>query len=138
MIKPLIVLFLIGLFFSSLSTLSEKKNVKKNPEAFAWNKPDKSFWMGNDYKCYKLGADNVLKISDDFVNWRNANDSIWKDRFEHKMCISQNKLLVSLNDMEWEEVPERTWQSIDGNWYRFDENLILYKSSGNPDLIANK
>ncbi|MES2763884.1 MAG: hypothetical protein V4677_16835 [Bacteroidota bacterium] len=138
MIKPLIVVFLIGLFFSALSTFSVKKNVKKNPEVYAWSKPDKNFWMGKDYKCYKLGSDNVLKISDDFVNWRPAKDSIWKDRFDHKMCISQNKLMTTLNDMEWEEVPDRTWQSIDGNWYRFDENLVLYKSSANLELVAGK
>ncbi|MES2513018.1 MAG: hypothetical protein V4580_02695 [Bacteroidota bacterium] len=138
MIKPLIVVFLVGLFFSALSTLSVKKSVKKNPEVFSWTKPDKNFWMGVDYKCYKLGPDNKLEISDDFSNWRPAKDSIWQDRFEHKMCISQNKLMVSLNDMEWEEVPDKTWQSIDGNWYRFDNHMVLYKSSANPELVAGK
>ncbi len=138
MIKPLIVVFLVGLFFSAISTFSEKKGVKKNPELFTWAKSEKNYWMGLDYKCYKLGQDNVLKISDDFVNWRVAKDSIWKDRFEHKMCVSKNKLLTTFDNMQWEEVPDKTWQSIDGNWYRFDENMVLLKSSGNPYLVEDK
>jgi hypothetical protein len=138
MIKSLIIIFISGLLFSSLSTFSEEKKIKENPDIFAWSKPDKNFWMGSDYKCYKLGSDNVLQTSDDFVNWRVAKDSVWKDRFEHKMCVSQNKLLVILNNMEWEEVPDKSWQSIDGNWYHFDKNMILWKSSANPDLVSIK
>ena len=127
MAKLIFLVLVAGLFFSTTVTFIEKKTEKK-AEEFKWEKPQKEFWLGNDYKSYRLDSARVLNISDDFVNWRKAKDTIWQDRFGRKIYVYNNQLIWTVNDLDWVDVPERTWQSIDGNWYRLDEHWKLWQS----------
>jgi hypothetical protein len=135
MAKLIFLVLAVGLFFSTTVTFIEKKTEKKSQE-FKWEKPEKKFWLGNDYKSYTLDSANVLKISDDFVNWRKAKDTIWQDRFGRKISVYQNQLIWTINDMDWVDVPERTWQSIDGNWYKLDTNWQLWQSKVGSDRFS--
>jgi hypothetical protein len=132
MAKLILLVLTVGLFFSTTVTFIEKKSEKKAQE-FKWEKPEKAFWLGNDYKSYKLDSVNVLKISDDFMNWHNANDTMWQDRFGRKIAVYNNQLIWTINDVDWVNVPERTWQSIDGNWYKLDTNWQLWQSKVGSD-----
>jgi len=136
MAKLIIITLALGLFFSTTVTFIEKKSEEKKTRDFKWSQPQKEFWLGSDYKSYKLDSLNVLKISDDFTNWRPAKDSVWRDRFGRKICMYQDRLLWTLNDHDWIEVPERTWQSIDGNWYKLDSDMNLWQSPVSPEEFA--
>jgi hypothetical protein len=141
MIKTILLLF-VGMSFALVSTLSSvpgKEEIETNTTPVQWLKPEKNFWLGADYKSYRLDSNQVLQISDDFMNWRNCEDSSWKGRFGSRLCYHHHTLFQTYNnkDEDWEEVTDRTWQSIDGNWYRFDMDGVLWKSSDGSLIAGN-
>lgn len=142
MIKTILLLF-AGMSFAVVSTLSsipDKKEIENNTTPVQWVKPEKNFWLGADYKCYRLDSNFVLQISDDFINWRSSHDSVWKGRFGSHLCYYNNALFQTYDDKDassWEEVTDRTWQSVDGNWYRFDLDGTLWKSNTDGLIAGN-
>jgi hypothetical protein len=132
MVKLVIAVFALGLLFSTTVTFLDKKQAGASRE-FVWTKPGKNFWLGSDYKSYKLDSTQNLLISDDFSNWRKAKDTTWQDRFGRTICVYGNQLIWMANGTDWLDVPERTWQSIDGNWYRLDTKWQLWQSTVSSD-----
>ncbi|MBL7935136.1 MAG: hypothetical protein JNM51_04925, partial [Bacteroidia bacterium] len=54
-------------------------------------------------------------------------DAVWHDNHGRWLFITQNKLMYSENGKNWFEIPNRTWQDINGTWYRFDSNWDLWE-----------
>ncbi len=135
MVKLVIAVFALGLLFSTTATFLGKKQAGASQD-FVWTKPEKTFWLGMDYKSYKLDSTNTLLISDDFFNWRKAKDTMWYDRFGRAICVYNNQLIWTINGNDWVDVPERTWQSIDGNWYKLDSNWQLWQSAVSSDRFS--
>lgn len=118
------------LHLSFTGPLKEKTgNVEPIPAETSWMKSEVGIWMGNYNAWYKIDKKtSVLKVSYNKKKWKETNgDAVWHDNHGRWLFITQNKLMYSENGKNWFEIPNRTWQDINGTWYRFDSNWDLWE-----------
>lgn len=99
------------------------------PAESSWIKSEVGAWIGNYNVWYKIDKkDNSIKLSYDGKKWSDAStEAVWQDKHGRWMCLFNNKVMCSENGAGWKEIFNRTWQDINGTWYRFDSNWELWE-----------
>lgn len=125
-----ICLFLIvgSLKANDLPTL-KKSNLEQIPAESSWIKSDVGMWMGNYNLWYKIDKKtNAIKLSHNKKKWiETKGDAAWHDNHGKWLFIFENKLMYSDDGKKWYEIQNRTWQDINGAWFRFDSNWNLWE-----------
>ena len=125
-----ICLFLIVgcLKANDLPTL-KKNNLEPIPAEAFWIKSEVGMWLGNYNAWYKINKKtNAIMVSYNKKKWAETKgDAAWNDNRGKWLFISENKLMCSDNGKNWNDIPNRTWQDINGIWYRFDSNWDLWE-----------
>lgn len=125
-----ICLFLIAGFLkaSALPTLKKNK-LEPIPAESSWIKSEVGVWLGNYNLWYKIDKkSNTIKLSHNKKKWiETKGDAVWHDNHGKWLFIFENKLMYSDNGKKWNEIQNRTWQDINGTWYRFDSNWDLWE-----------
>lgn len=104
-------------------------NAEPIPAESAWIKSEVGSWMGNYNVWYKIDKKtNSIQLSYNKKKWKNADgEVVWNDNKGRWLFISNNKLMCSENGKYWSEITNRTWQDINGTWYRFDNSWDLWE-----------
>ncbi len=128
------VIIVCGLFaFLQLSFTGPLKlkdgNVEPIPQESAWVKSEVATWMGSYNTWYKIDKKTlILKVSYNKKKWKNTKgDAVWQDNHGKWLFISGNKLMTSDNGKHWTEITNKTWQDMNGTWYRFDSEWNLWE-----------
>lgn len=104
-------------------------NVEPIPAESAWMKSEVATWMGNYNTWYKIDKKTLaLKVSYNKKKWKNTDGmAVWQDNHGKWLFISNNKLMSSDGGKIWTEITNRTWQDLNGTWYRFDSSWDLWE-----------
>lgn len=104
-------------------------NVGPIPAESAWVRSQLGLWLGSHNVWYKMDKKtNSIQISYNKKKWTSAEgDAVWNDNKGRWLLISNNKLMCSETGKYWFEITNRTWQDVNGVWYRFDNEWNLWE-----------
>jgi predicted patatin/cPLA2 family phospholipase len=109
--------------------IAKDGNVEPIPAESSWIKSEVARWMGNYNTWYKIDKKTLaLRVSYNKKKWKSAErDIVWLDNKGRWLFITDNKLMCSENGKNWSEITNRSWQDMNGTWYRFDSNWDLWE-----------
>lgn len=128
--KKLIVCLSIALVHLSFigSKNSKDGNFERSPHESSWVKSPKGIWLGDNQIWCKIDKKKeFVKLSRNKRRWKTSSVAVWTDKRGRWMCISNNKLMCTNRENKWLEMYNRTWQDINGKWYKLDVNLDLWE-----------
>lgn len=129
--KTSIVCIIFAVMHLNFIRHSDNKDGKFEPipAESSWIKSEVGSWMGNYNVWCKIDKkDNSIKLSYDGKKWSDSSkEAVWQDKHGKLMCLYNNKLMCSENGTSWKEIFNRTWQDINGTWFRFDSNWDLWE-----------
>jgi hypothetical protein len=129
--KAHLVCIVFAIFHLNLVGHSDIKDGRFEPipAESSWIKSEGGAWLGNFNVWYKIdNKSHSVLVSYNKKKWKDSGtEAVWLDRHGRWMCFYNNKLMYSENGANWKEIFNRTWQDINGTWYRFDSNWDLWE-----------
>lgn len=122
-----VYILLLSLAFSSGSLFATNFSDPEKPAESkgTWVKSEKGTWLGGYKVWYKIDRkNNLIKFSHNKRKWKTAANAAWQGKQGEWLYIFEGKLMKN-SEGKWMEVPDRSFQAMNGNWYRFNPDWEL-------------
>jgi hypothetical protein len=119
-----------GLLFGTTFSDPEKPTESKG----TWIKSEKGTWLGGYKVWYKMDRKhNTIKFSHNKRKWNTAPNAAWQGKQGEWLYIYEGKLMKNTGG-KWMDVPDRSFQDMNGNWYRFNPSWELEEMPAQGNL----
>lgn len=135
----IVYILLLILAFNSRTLLAGNFTDPEKPadSKGTWIKSEKETWLGGYNIWYKLDRkNNLIKFSHNKRKWNAAANAAWQGKQGEWLYIYEGKLMSNSNG-RWVEVTDRSFQDLNGNWYRFNSNWELEETVSRESMTQN-